>query len=163
VTPDRSRTVSFTVPYFSSGQAPVSFFNAGQGLAVMAGTHGITGTASLTAATKVGVKSGTTGAAFVPAETPAKVVEYPEAADAFAALQKGEIDAVIIDIPIIADYIKSNPGRIMLAGGPITEEEYAIAVNKDRPAVLALLNNALDKLRADGTYQTVVQKWFGTP
>jgi|GEM_PF-410636 len=163
VTPDRSFTVSFTTPYFSTGQAPVSFFNPGQGLTVVAGTKAITGVASLTSITKIGVKAETTGAAYVPAETPAQAVAFPDAKDAFAALEKGEVDAVIIDIPIIAEYIKSNPGSIMLAGGPITEEAYAIAVDKDRPAVLVLLNDALAELRANGAYQTLIQKWFGTP
>jgi ABC-type amino acid transport substrate-binding protein len=90
-------------------------------------------------------------------------VEFSEADDAFAALEKGEVDAVIVDIPIIADHIKSHPGSIMLTGGPITEEAYAIAVSKDRPEVVALLDDALVKLRANGTYQILFQKWFGTP
>jgi ABC-type amino acid transport substrate-binding protein len=130
---------------------------------VIAGTHAITGAASLTTTTKIGVKSGTTGAAYVPAETPAQAVEFPEAADAFAALEKGDVDAVVIDIPIIADYIKTHPGTIMLAGGPLTEEAYAIAVSKDRPEIVSLLDDAVAKLRADGTYQILFQKWFGMP
>ena len=163
VTPARQERMDFTVPYFRAGQAPVSFFSAGQGLATAMGSTTITSTASLDASHRVGVKQGTTGAEFVASQTAVQVVEYAEAQQALDGLTAGEVDAVVLDISILADYTINNPGAIMLVGGPVTDEEYAIAVNKQRPEVLAMLNDALADVRANGTYDGLLRKWFGTP
>ncbi len=157
----RRERVDFTEPYFTSGEAPVSFFGAGQGLAVPVGSTTITGTESLTAETRVGMKTGTTGEDYVREQTPAEAVGFPEAGPALDALQRGEVDAVVLDRSVVADYIKTNPGTVMIAGGPLTEEAYGIAVTKNRPDLLLLLNATLEELRANGTYQQLVNKWFG--
>ena len=163
ITPARQERMDFTTPYFRAGQAPVSFFSAGQGLAIAMGNTTITGTASLDASRRVGVKQGTTGAEFVADKTAAQVVPYAEAQQALDGLTAGEVDAVVLDISILADYTINNPGAIMLVGGPVTDEEYAIAVNKQRPEVLAMFNDALADIRANGTYDGLLRKWFGTP
>jgi len=42
-----------------------------------------------------------------------------------------------------------------------TGEQYAIVVSKDNPALTKALNEAIAKLKADGTYDQLTQKWFG--
>ena len=112
---------------------------------------------------KTAVKTGTTGDDFVVNETDAEVVRYAEAAPALDALVAGEVDAVVLDIAVMTDYIKTHPGAVKLVGGLVTEEEYGIAVNKDRPEVLERLTAALDQIRGDGTYDRIFAKWFGAP
>lgn len=164
ITDQRKQRVDFTKPYYTTGQASLSFFNPGQGLAVRVDDLTITSTASLTDAVVVGVKSGTTGAQFVGEETSAQLAVFPEAAPALEALTAGSVDAVVIDIPVIVDYIKTHPeASIKLVGGPVTEEEYGIAVRKDRSDLLQLLNEALVQVRADGSYDRIFQKWFAAP
>ncbi|MEZ4707576.1 MAG: transporter substrate-binding domain-containing protein [Caldilineaceae bacterium] len=164
VTAERAQRVNFTDVYFRSGQAPVSYFNPGQGLAVRADEAAITGKESLTAGVKVGVKAETTGAAFVVSETEADAVTFPEAADALNALRGEEIDAVVVDIPVIVRFIENNPNAgIRISGGPLTEEEYAIAVNPARADVLERLNRALTEIRDSGLYDQLFEKWFGSP
>jgi polar amino acid transport system substrate-binding protein len=164
ITPERQERIDFTEPYFGQSQDTVSYFSGGQGLAVRTDNVTITGTATLSAETIIGVKTGTTGAAFVAAETPAQAVEFPEAEPALNALSDGEVDAVVLDVPVIVNFIKTYPDAgIKLAGRPITEEEYGIAVTKAKPEVLALLNQALAQIREDGTYDAIYQKWFGAP
>lgn len=164
ITGARKEKVDFTAPYFESGQASVAYFNAGQGLAVRADDLAIAGRDSLTADVKVGVKQGTTGAEFVSTETPAQATAYPESDAALQALSAGEVDAVVVDIPVIVNFIKANPGAgIKIVGGPITEEQYGIAVRKDKPEVLAALDAALEQVRADGSYDVIFQRWFGAP
>jgi polar amino acid transport system substrate-binding protein len=156
--------VDFTAPYFEPGQASVAYFSAGQGLAVRADDMAIVGRDSLTATVQVGVAQGTTGAEFVRAETPAQVTEYPESDAALQALSAGEVNAVVVDIPVIVNFIKANPGAgIKIVGGPVTEEQYGIAVGKDKPAVLAALDAALEQVRGDGSYDAIFQRWFGAP
>jgi ABC-type amino acid transport substrate-binding protein len=164
VTEDRKQRVDFTAPYFESGKAPVSFYNPGQGIAIRTDNTTITGPESLVAGVRVGVKQGTTGAAFAAENTAAEIVEFADAPEAIAALVAGEVDAVIVDIPVIVDYIKRTPtAGIRITGGPVTEESYAIAVSKEKPAVLALLDAALVKVQESGAYDQIYNRWFGAP
>ena len=164
VTDARKERVDFTDPYFASGLSPVSYFSAGQALATRTDNTTITGAAALTADVKVGVKQGTTGEDYAVANTEADVVLYDESTPLLQALVNGEVDAIILDTPVIIRFIKANPGAsIKLTGGPITEEVYAIAVSKERPQVLAGLNEGLQKIQDDGTYDAIYTKWFGAP
>ena len=164
VTEDRKTLVDFTAPYFESGMAPVSFYNPGQGIAIRVDNTTITGPESLVTGVRVGVKKGTTGAAFAAENTTAEIVEYAESPSAIAALVAGDLDAVILDIPAIVGYIKSNPtAGIRVTGGPVTEEAYAIAVSKTKPAVLELLDAALVKVQESGAYDQIYNRWFGAP
>ncbi len=163
ITPERQAQVNFSEPYFGQGQAAVSYFSGGQGMAVRLDNMAITGTLSLSETARVGVKSGTTGAVLA-AETPAEIVEFPEAEPALVALAAGDVDAIILDVPVIVNYIKTNPtAGIKLAGRPLTEEHYGIAVSKDNPAALEAINAALVQIQADGTFDAIMQKWFGSP
>ncbi len=163
-TEEREEVVAFTESYFTSDQSPVSFFGGGQGLAVRTDTTDIQSVADLTADVTVGVKSGTTGDTFVVENTPAQIVRYDEAPDALAALANGDVAAVVTDISVIAEFVMDNPTLdVQLMGSPLTVEEYAIAVNKDRLDLLQLLNAALTKLRDDGSYDLIFEKWFKLP
>ena len=42
----------------------------------------------------------------------------------------------------------------------LTTEEYGIAVRKDTPELRDAVNAGLKKIKADGTYDKLVQKWF---
>jgi ABC-type amino acid transport substrate-binding protein len=164
VTPERSQQVSFTAPYFEPGQAVLSYWSAGQGIAVRIDNTTILGAEDLGAEVQVGVKRSTTGDQFVTGQTEAQAVAYDEAPLALAALAAGEVDAVVVDVAVIADYIAANPNAgIKLVGRPLTDERYAIAVNPARPEVLTLLNEALTQIRGDGTYQAIVDQWFSNP
>ncbi|HRA66280.1 MAG TPA: transporter substrate-binding domain-containing protein [Caldilinea sp.] len=164
VTDERKLLVDFTPPYFESGKAPVSFYNPGQGIAIRTDNTTITGVESLTEGVRLGVKTGTTGATFAAENTTAELVEFPASPAAIEALAAGDLDAVIVDIPVIVGYIKSNPAAgIRIMGGPVTEEVYAIAVGKEKPAVLALLDAALVEVQDSGAYDQIYNHWFGTP
>ena len=164
VTDERAEQVSFSDSYFQSGKAPVSYFNPGQGLAVRNEETTIVSADNLTSQTKVGVKADTTGAQFVATETDAAAIVYPEAVDAFAALRNGDVDAVVIDIPVIVRYITNNADAgIRITGGPLTDELYAIAVSPARDDLLTRINTALAQIQSDGTYDQLFEKWFGSP
>ena len=156
----RKELVDFTAPYFQPGQAPVSFFSSGQGLGVRTDETVITGKESLTGGAIVGVKRGTTGDDFASDLEGVTVVRFDESQPALDALVDGAVDAVVVDIAVLTAYIKESQGAVKLVGGPITEEEYGIAVNKNRSDVLEMLESALTQIRADGTYDTIFAKWF---
>lgn len=163
-TEERAQRVNFSDVYFHSGQAPVSYLSPGQGLAVHVDETTISNKDSLTASVTVGVKADTTGAAFVAEETEAEAVTFPEAADALHALSDETVDAVVVDIPVIVRFIQNNPdASIRISGAPLTDEFYAIAVNPARTDLLERINTALATIQADGRYEQIFEKWFGSP
>ncbi|HEY54061.1 MAG TPA: transporter substrate-binding domain-containing protein [Caldilineae bacterium] len=152
ITDERKETVDFSDPYF----------NAGQMLAVPAGSD-IASPDDL-AGKRVGVQLGTTGDIWSSENTDAEVVRYDEITLAFQALAQGDIDAIINDGPTSADIIKANPEMgVTLVGEPFTEEFYGIAVNKEKPELLAALNEGLAAIKASGQYDEIYDKWFGVP
>ena len=56
-------------------------------------------------------------------------------------------------------YAQAQPSLHVLAE-QLTVENYGIAVRKDAPGIRAAVNAALKKIKADGTYDKLVQKWF---
>lgn len=162
VTEDRAQQVDFTNVYFQSGQAPVSYFNAGQGLAARADDTTILGVESLTENVRVGVKRATTGDEFASNETTAEIVRFDDADAAMLALVAGEVDAVILDVSVLAKAV-TDRGQIKLVGSPVTQEEYAIAVAEGDKETRDLLNSALEEVRRSGVYDQLVESWFGLP
>ena len=164
ITEPRREKVDFSETYFATAQMPLRYMASGQGIAVLTETMDINGLEDLTPEKAVGVKRGTTGARFVADESAAQVAVFLEAEPALQAVVAGDVDAAVLDIPVIMSFIKANPNAaIKISAGPLTEEEYGIAVNKARPDVLAALNGALAQIEGDGTYDAIFQKWFGAP
>ena len=152
ITDERKETVDFSEPYF----------NAGQMLAVKAGSD-IASVADLEGK-RVGVQLGTTGDIWASDNTKAEVVRYDEITLAFQALAQGDVDAIINDGPVSANIIKANPEmNVTLVGDPFTDEFYGFAVNKNRPEVLAAINEGLEAVRASGDYDQIYNKWLALP
>ena len=52
--------------------------------------------------------------------------------------------------------------EIKPVGDPLVYDEQGIAVNKDNKELLDKMNKAFEEIVADGTYDKISQKWFGT-
>jgi polar amino acid transport system substrate-binding protein len=151
ITDERKETVDFSDPYF----------NAGQMIAVKQGSD--IETPDDLNGKRVGVQLGTTGDIWASENTTAEMVRYDEITLAFQALAQGDVDAVVNDGPTSAEIIRANPEMgVTLVGEPFTDELYGIAVNKDRPEVLAVINKGLAAVKASGEYAAIYDKWFGT-
>ena len=152
ITDERAEIVDFSDPYF----------NAGQMIAVRGDEAAISGPADL-AGKKVGVQLGTTGDIWLTEQTEAEVVRFDENTLAFQALANGDVDAAVADGPTAIDIVKANPEMsLKMLDGVYTEESYGIAVNMDQDELLGLINEGLAAVRADGTYDEIYDKWFGT-
>ena len=152
ITPERAQVVDFSDPYF----------NAGQAIAVRADDNRIQGPDDLDENIVVGVQLGTTGDIWVTDNTNASVQRFEETPLAIQALANGDVDAVVVDAPTLADYIRANPElNLKIVGEPFTDELYGIAVRKDCPSLLQAINNALAQVRQDGTYDQIFDQWFG--
>ena len=87
------------------------------------------------------------------------VTAYDNGASAVQALMNGQVDCVIIDSAPAAAFVAANAGLTILEGTWV-EEFYAIGMGKDNTALLDAVNAALAELIADGTVQSIVDKYI---
>jgi len=152
ITDERKNAMDFSAPYI----------NAGQVLMVRKETAGITVLDDLKGM-KVGAQIGTTGAIAVSAYDDITLKSYDEIGLAVEDLANGNIDAVVADNPIAADFVLGNDtyrDALMIVGAPFTEEFYGIAVKKGNEAVLAKLDSGLKAVIESGKRDELVNKWL---
>ena len=87
------------------------------------------------------------------------VVAYTNGATAIQALLGGKVDAVVIDNEPAKAFVAANPTLKILDTEYVTEE-YAIGISKENNALLDAVNGALEELIADGTVQSIVDKYI---
>ena len=116
-------------------------------------------------ADKIGTQRGTTGYISC-SDTPENggygedhVTAYDDGATAVQALLNGQVDAVVIDNAPAQEYVKANPG-LKILDTEFANEEYAIGVAKGNESLLNAINGALAELEADGTLQSIIDKYI---
>lgn len=77
------------------------------------------------------------------------------------AFENDQLDAVVFDAPILAYYVNTKGKEIGELVGPVfIPENYGIALPTDS-VLTEQLNQSLLRLRENGTYESIYQKWFG--
>ena len=76
-------------------------------------------------------------------------------------LNAGRIDATINNLYALKPIVDKNGYKIKAVGDAIKSDQAGIAIRKNNPEFLAALDQALTDMKADGTYNTIFQKWFG--
>lgn len=108
---------------------------------------------------KIGTQRGTTGYIYCSDDFgDDAVVAYDNGLTAVQALNNGQVDAVVIDNAPAKEYVAANPGLAIL-GTSYAEEDYAIGMAKGS-SLEAAVNAALEELKADGTLQSIVDKYI---
>ena len=150
ITKERKKIVDFSTPYFNAGQAILVPQNSKIRNVYDLNKNGIT----------VLAVKGTTAVANIRKFAPkASVSEYDDYGQAFSALKAGQGQALTSDNGILAGIAAENPG-FKIVGGTFTSEPYGIAVRKGDTKLRKKINQALAELKADGTYQKLLKKWF---
>lgn len=150
-TEDRKKQVNFTDSYFDSG------YN----LVVRKDNTDITGYDSIAGKT-VGAQVGSK-AAEAAREHGATVKEYDTNSQGWMELDAGTCDAVSIDTAVALYYLKQGGDqKLKIVGDAATSRGVSMATNKDNPEFSKQINDALQALKADGTYDKIYAKWFGT-
>ena len=109
---------------------------------------------------QIGTQRGTTGYIYASDDYgDDHVTAYDNGATAIKALQNGQVDCVIIDNAPAQEFVAANPGLAILDGAWV-EEEYAIGMNKDNTELVEAVNKALAELSADGTIQSIIDKYI---
>ncbi|RXT04262.1 ABC transporter substrate-binding protein [Ammoniphilus sp. CFH 90114] len=149
VTEERLKTVNFTNPYYRSG-AQIFVSETNQDLKSADDLKGKT----------IGVVKASTYKDLAVTYTD-KIVEYDSDLTALMDLPTGRLDAVITDQMVGFRVIKEGAVKIKDVGEPLTHDDQAIAVRKEDEELLKKLNQALDEIVKDGTYDQISEKWFG--
>ena len=157
ITPERSETISFSDPYYSSNQAIVAL----EGSSAI----GATSVADLVDV-KFGAQSGTTSLDFINEviKPSTEAFVYDDNAGAKAALDAGQIDAIVVDLPtalyISAVEIEGSSviGQFPASAGGTTDE-FGFVFEKDNPLV-ACVNTALATLKGNGSLDEFAKQWL---
>jgi len=152
ITDERKQKYDFSDPYINAGQAVV----------VRADETAIQSYKDLSGKV-VGAQIGTTGAFAVEKIEGAKLKEYDTIDLALMDLVNKNIDAVVVDTPVAADYALASEtfkGKLKIVGEPFTEEYYGLCVRKGETELLKLFNEGLKKVKASGEYDKIYKKWI---
>ena len=148
ITPAREKKIDFSDPYF----------NAEQSLLVRADGD-IKSIDDVTSDTIIGSQDATTGETYANENTDADVRPFQEIDDAYQALENGQVDAVMNDLPSTESVAEDNPD-LEVVDTFDTREEYGIIFGQDQDALLEQVNSALQEIKDDGTLDELYQKWF---
>ncbi len=147
ITEEREENMDFSDPYF----------DADQGLLVPAGSQ-IASVEDLEGL-EVAVQQATTGLAWA-TEQGLDVVEFEDLGLQVQALRGGTVDAVINDIATLGPFAGDD---LEVSTTFPTGEQYGLGVKTGNTALLAAVNATLDRIRSDGTYDEIYEKYIGQP
>lgn len=109
----------------------------------------------------IGTQRGTTGNIYCADDYgDDHVIAYDNGITAVQALVNGQVDAVVIDNAPAQSLVAANAGLTIL-DTEYAVEDYAIGMAKSNTALLDAVNAALAELKADGTVQSIVDKYIG--
>ena len=88
-------------------------------------------------------------------------VQFRLVPEMLAALEHGRLDAIVFDSPVLLYYAANGgKGKVKMVGPVLRKENYGILFPPGSP-LRKPVNEALLRLREDGTYTTLVERWFG--
>ena len=153
ITPAREKKIDFSDPYFNADQSLMVPSDSG------VGSVNDLGDATL------GVQIGTTGEIKAKefaeqGKIRGEIRTFDTIEDAFAAINNGQIDAIINDLPVSQDEVNSSDGALEIVQVIPTGEQYGIAFPKNSELV-GPVNKALAEIKEDGTYEKIYKKWIG--
>ena len=96
-------------------------------------------------------------------EQNAQVQEFPTPDQMIKALLDKKADAVVFSAPVLLYYAAhAGKGRVKMVGTEFNTAPVAITFQLDSP-LRRKVDRALLKLRENGTYRQLYNKWFGGP
>lgn len=110
----------------------------------------------------IGTQSGTTGFIYASGDFgDDHVKSFTKTTDAVEALKNGQVDCVLLDNAPAEALVEANPDAgLSILETAYTVEDYAIAINKENTDLQAKINAALAELVADGTLQSIIDKYI---
>jgi len=152
ITAERSRQVDFTQPYYANSAIVIARKGQFSSFGDLKGK-------------RIGVENGTTHQKYLQDKHPeVKVVAYDSYQNAILDLKSRRLDGVFGDSAVVNQWLKTN-ADLATVGEHVTDADYfgtglGIAVRKGNTALRDQFNQALNELKANGSWQQLNQKWF---
>lgn len=152
ITPEREKQVLFSNAYYDNS----ALFIAQKGKIV--DVDALKGK-------RVGVQNGTTHQKYLTEKmSNVNTVSYDSYQNAILDLKNGRIDAVFGDTAVVNEWLKQN-ANLAPVGEKVTDKSYfgaglGIAVRQGNTDLQSQFNSALDKVKSDGAYKAIYNKWF---
>ena len=147
---ERKKFVNFSEPYYNSQQS----------ILVHKDNNDIIGFDSLEGK-NVGVVLGYTGDLIVSEMSNVNSQKYGATSEAVIALKSKKVDAVVLDYEPAKQYFNQNDDLKLIITDSVNEE-YAIAMRKEDTELLKKVNDALNTIKENGTYDMLIEKYFNT-
>ncbi len=145
IAPERSKVCDFSVPYFTTGQAVSVLPNSG-----IRSPEQLRGKR---VATSAGTTSEEVARNFFTGATIVILQNIPECYD---ALLGGDVQGTVTDLATILLEPRVRSGEIMVLPKTLSREWYAVALPKNRPELLALVNDVVEEVKG-----SLAEKWIG--
>ena len=146
ITEERDQVIDFTSEYYPADpSAYVGLAGAGA-----SATNGV-----------VAAQTGTIQAGHV-ASSGATLVEFATPDETIAAVKNGEADAVLADYAFLAPIVEQSGGELEFVGAKVAiGGGIGMGVRESDGDLKAKMNAAIASMKADGTLNTMLNKWFG--
>ncbi|OOF70207.1 transporter substrate-binding domain-containing protein [Rodentibacter caecimuris] len=149
ITEARAKQVAFTVPYYANSASFISVKNK----------------TDLNSAKVVAVQNGTTFQQYITQQTKQyDTKSYAVLSQSILDLQNGRVDVIFGDTAVLTEWVKKDP-MLQFVGEKVTDPKYfgngfGIAVSKSNVELLEKLNKGLAKIKQNGEYQKIYDKWL---
>lgn len=144
ITEERQQTIDFTQNYFPPAAS-----------AYLAASEGVDLTGVIAA------QVGTIQADYV-AESGATLLEFATLDDTIAAVKNGEADAVFADKDALVPFSPDEGGDLLWVGKDIPlGGGIGVGLRKSDTELRGKLDAAIGEMKADGSLNTMIVKWFG--
>lgn len=152
VNPQRMADFAYSLSYFDAGQVLVVPLSSGAEIRDMADLAG----------RRLAVEFGSSGdmeaRRWKRRVSELELVHYDTAAEALEALVKGEVDAALVDHVSALEGCSGD--GLLIVGKPVVSMPYAVAVRRESGSLLRAINEALARMQADGTLESLTDRWL---
>jgi polar amino acid transport system substrate-binding protein len=153
ITDERKKIIDFSDPYFDAGLS-----------VVVKDDNSAIKSASDLSGKKIAVKKGTSGAQYAVDNFTSKgatIIQFDSSPAMFEEVKTGRADALIEDFPVISYAIADQKLPLKVVGDRLNADQYGIGVVKGTNSdLMKKINKGLAALKADGSYQDIVDKYL---
>ncbi|MCZ6725221.1 MAG: transporter substrate-binding domain-containing protein [Thaumarchaeota archaeon] len=164
---ERTEYVDFSIPYYDANQGILvrrdSLFSCPSSVCEAEHLEGV----------KIIIQIGTTSQSWVESNLPGiitdpnrrlatdEIIQVSDLDLIIKLLLEGEADVAILDEPAAEGFAKQDIANLRVAGRLITDEQYALVVQKGDPQnLLPTINEVITELMRSGRYDELIAKWF---
>jgi polar amino acid transport system substrate-binding protein len=148
ITCEREKKVAFSTTYFYAHQK----------ILVVKGS-GIDSAAALSGKRVCSAFGTTSLARLIALDPQPELVGVNSWTDCLVMLQQGQVDAISTDDAVLAGLQRQDP-NLEIVGDSMGLEPYGIGVKLENADLVRFVNGALERMRADGTWERLYDRWL---